>query len=86
MADGGTTTAAALITADQALPAEAGLNDDDVKFLVLAVKGGQTYAQATAALIAGQPQKLQPGAAALAAWQAEVTRRAAMVNPPYYAT
>jgi hypothetical protein len=86
MADGGTTGVAVLIAADVALPAEGGLTDDEVRYLVLGVKGGLTYAQAQTALLAGRPQKLQPSAAALAAWQAEVTRRAAMVNPPYYAT
>jgi hypothetical protein len=73
-----------LVAADAALPKMAGLLDDDVKYLVLSMVAGNTYAQAKAALLAiSLPQKQQPSDAAFAGWQAEVTRRAAM-NPPYY--
>jgi len=84
--DGGVTPHADSVAAANALPKQPGMLDEDVKFLVLSMVAGNTYAQAKAALLAQlQPASLQPSDACFAAYQALVTARAALYPAtPYY--
>jgi hypothetical protein len=69
-------SAADLVAADQALAGAAGVSHNVLDWLEAQMRGGSTWAQAVTALQAAWPAKLQPSAAALAAWQANVTARA----------
>jgi len=95
--DGGTTTIAALVASDAALPNQAGLSDDDLRTLTYAMRSaaaalqpglGMNWAAACAYVWppATTPAKLTPSAATLANYQALVTARAALATPYYPGT
>jgi len=81
---GAQATIAELRADDLALAGMPGVRDCNLKRSEMLMRGGMTWAQATVAVFVAIPGKLQPSAVSLAAWQAEITRRAAL--PTYSAS